>query len=187
MSPKEEIDFDRALNKFTPAFEPRFVILFSGHMIDAPGRSKPRFPADKEKIAARAISKKLEELKTGAMDLALCGGACGGDLLFAEACVKLGVPLQIRIPFDEPEFLKNSVTFADDNWRDRYYAVKNSRFTTVFVMPKELGPTPEGANPYERNNLWQLHTALSMGPERFISSASGTKKGAMGPGHEAYA
>jgi hypothetical protein len=28
--------------------EPRKVALFSGHMIDAPGREKPRFPPDKE-------------------------------------------------------------------------------------------------------------------------------------------
>ena len=30
---------------------PRKVVLFSGHMIDAPGRKKPRFPSDKEAIA----------------------------------------------------------------------------------------------------------------------------------------
>ena len=37
-------------------------------------------------------------------------------------------------------------------------------------MTEELGPTPENTDPYERNNLWQLHTALSMGPDkvRFI-------------------
>ena len=36
---------------------PRKVVLFSGHMIDAPGREKPRFPPDKEPIAANAIAK----------------------------------------------------------------------------------------------------------------------------------
>lgn len=30
---------------------PRNVVLFSGHMIDAPGRKTPRFPADVEPIA----------------------------------------------------------------------------------------------------------------------------------------
>jgi len=182
MLPQEEIDFELALKKFKPPFEPRFVFLFSGHMIDAPGRKPPRFPADKEKIAAREIAKKLNELDAGPKDLALCGGACGGDLLFAEACLKLGVHLQIRIPFDEPTFLKKSVTFADGNWRDRYYAVKNNKLTTLFVMPEELGPTPENTNPYERNNLWQLYTALSMGPEkvRFICLWDG--KGGDGPG-----
>ncbi len=35
---------------------PRKVALFSGHMIDAPGRAKPRFPPDKEPLAANAIA-----------------------------------------------------------------------------------------------------------------------------------
>src|SRR4030042_3186110 len=179
---QEEIDFDWGLKKFRPPFEPRYVFLFSGHMIDAPGRSESRFPADKEKIAAQAIAKKLNELDAGEKDLALCGGACGGDLLFAEACLKLGVQGQIRIPFDEPTFLKNSVTFAEGKWGKRYYAVKNNKLTTLFVMPDELGSTPGNANPYERNNLWQLYTALSMGPKkvRFICLWDG--KGGDGPG-----
>ena len=43
--------FDRALARLTKPggkWEPRQVILFSGHMIDAPGRPTPRFPAEKE-------------------------------------------------------------------------------------------------------------------------------------------
>jgi hypothetical protein len=31
---------------------PKHVLLFSGHMIDAPGRKTPRFPADTERTAA---------------------------------------------------------------------------------------------------------------------------------------
>ena len=182
MSRQEETDFDWALKKFKPPFEPRYVFLFSGHLIDAPGRPKPRFPADKEKIAAEAIEKKLDELDAGPKDLALCGGECGGSLLFAEVCLKLGVGLQIRIPFDEPTFLKNSVTFAGGNWRDRYYAVKKNKLTTLFVMPEELGPTPENENPYERCNLWQLHTALSMGSGKVHFICLWDGKGGDGPG-----
>lgn len=178
----QEIDFRWAPRKFKQPFEPRYAFLFSGHMIDAPGRVPPRFPADKEKIAAHEIAKKLDELGAGPKDLSLCGGACGGDLLFAEACLKLGVHLLICIPFDEPTFLSNSVTFAGGNWRDRYYAVKNNKLTTLFVMPEELGPTPEDANPYERNNLWQLYTALSMGPEKVRFICLWDRKGGDGPG-----
>jgi hypothetical protein len=170
MPRNDEVDFEWALKKFKPPFKPRYVFLFSGHMMDAAGRVPPRFPPKKEEISAQAIAKKLDELDAGPKDLALCGGACGGDLLFAESCLKLGIHLQIRIPFDEPTFLKKSVTFADANWRDRYDAVMNNKLTTLLVMPEELSPTPEKANPYERNNRWQLYTALSMGPEkvRFI-------------------
>ena len=151
---QEEIDWEWVLKKFKPPFEPRCVFLFSGHRIDAPGRPEPRFPADKEKIAAEAIAKELDELDARPKDLALCSGACGGSLLFAEVCLKLGVHLQIRIPFEELTYLKNSVTFAGENWRDRYYAAKGNKLTTLFVMPEVLGPTPKDANPYERNDFW---------------------------------
>jgi hypothetical protein len=49
-------------------------------------------------------------------------------------------------------------------------------------MPEELGPTPEKANPYERNNLWQLYTALSMGPEKVRFICLWDRKGGDGPG-----
>ena len=45
--------------------EPRKVALFSGHMIDAPGREKPRFPPDKEPVAAHAIAETLTDLEVG--------------------------------------------------------------------------------------------------------------------------
>ena len=43
----------------------RKVVLFSGHMIDAPGRKKTRFPPDKEQVAARAITAALDDLDIG--------------------------------------------------------------------------------------------------------------------------
>jgi tetratricopeptide (TPR) repeat protein len=164
---------DRALDRLNPpekTWSPRQVFLFSGHMIDAPDRSEPRFPADKEQIAAAAIAAKLDKLGAGAEDLALCGGACGGDLLFAEACLERGLRLELRIPFDEPTFLRKSVSFAPGNWTERFYQVKAHPRTRLLIMPDELGPLPKNANPYARDNLWQLYNALSWGPDkvRFI-------------------
>jgi len=52
---------------------PRKVVLFSGHMIDAPGRPKPRFPADKVPIAAGEIARMLGQISVGRGDLAICG------------------------------------------------------------------------------------------------------------------
>lgn len=66
---------------------PRKVLLFSGHMIDAPARPSLRFPADKTPLAAAAIAASMEELDAGANDLAICGGASGGDVLFVEAAL----------------------------------------------------------------------------------------------------
>lgn len=174
--------FDNALARLKAPWRPRMVFLFSGHMIDAPDRAEPRFPADKEEIAAKAIAEKLDKLGAGQQDLALCGGACGGDILFAEKCLERGLRLEMRIPFAEPVFLKNSVNFAGDRWRDRFYNIKNSPNVSLFVMPNELGPLPKGANAYVRNNLWQLYTALSWGPENIRFICLWNKKGGDGPG-----
>ena len=165
---------DRALQKLGMSekqFQPRFVFLFSGHRIDGQGRREPRFPAKMEQIAAQAISSKLDELGARGDDLGLCGGACGGDLLFAESCLQRGLRLELRIPFKEPDFLNMSVNYAGDVWRDRFYNVKKHPNTRFYIQPEELNVCPEGMNPFSRNNSWQLYTALSWTSEKvhFIS------------------
>ncbi len=162
--------FDRALENIRrpeTRMGQKSVFLFSGHMIDAPGRIDPRFPNDENyiDIAAKAIAAKLDELGANKEDIALCGGACGGDLLFAASCLERGLYLEIRIPFEEHVFLRKSVSFAGDIWQDRFYKVKNNPNTKLYVMPDEIGAPPKGVDAYARNNLWQLYTALSLRPE----------------------
>jgi tetratricopeptide (TPR) repeat protein len=160
---------DRALERLLPhekRLTPRQVFVFSGHMIDAADRAEPRFPAEKAGIAAAALAAELDKFGAGPGDLALCGGACGGDLLFAEACLARGLRLELRIPFDEPTFLQKSVVYAPGNWTERFYKVKADPKTELLVMPDELGPVPKNSNPYARNNLWQMYNALCWGPDR---------------------
>jgi hypothetical protein len=143
---------------------PRKVVLFGGHMIDAPRRAKPRFPADKEPVAARAIAEALDTIGVGPHDLCVCGGACGGDLLFAEAALARSAQLEIYIPFDEPVFLEKSVDFAGDGWRARFFAAKAR--AALHVLPVEKGATSADESPYERNNLWMLDMASRFGWDR---------------------
>jgi len=154
------------------AGQPRHVFLFTGHMIDKKGRSEPRFPWRKEPIAATAIARAIQEQGADSEDLAICGGACGGDLLFAETCLEQGLRLELYLPLQEPAFLTASVSFEKDlpehvrdTWASRYLAVKNHRLTHTRITPDDLGPLPEGSDPYVRNNLRQLYTAFSYGPE----------------------
>jgi hypothetical protein len=143
---------------------PRKVALFSGHMIDAPSRKKPRFPPDKEPIAEAAIAEAVADLGLGPVDLAICGGACGGDLLFAEAVLTRGGRLELYIPFDEPTFLEKSVDFADRDWRARYFAAREP--AVLHIAPSELGPIRDAEDPYERNNRWMLDSALRFGADK---------------------
>jgi hypothetical protein len=159
---------------------PNIVALFSGHMIDAPDRKVPRFPPDKEPAAAAAIAAILSEIGATRGDLAICGGACGGDLLFAEACLTKGMVLALYIPFDEPSFLANSVDFADADWHERFLAVKSK--ATLHVMPDELGELRAGENAYERNNQWMLQSAARFGGEKIAFVALWNGEGGDGPG-----
>lgn len=160
----------------------RQVVLFSGHMIDAPERAEARFPATMAGLAAEAIAARLDALGVDGNDLAICGGACGGDLLFAEAVLQRGGHLQLHLQSAEADFLKASVAFAGQSWVDRYRAVKAHALTRIYVQPDELGPPPQGIDPYVRNNLWQLYTALAHGVDkvRFIALWDGA--GGAGPG-----
>ncbi len=163
-------------------YDPRQMFLFSGHMIDHPQRTEPRFPVDKEAVAGAAIATKLDELGAGTGDLAICGGACGGDILFAEACLARGLRLEIHIQYDEPEFLAASVSFGAPSWVERFNRLKAHPNTVVLVMPDELGPLSEGDDPYVRNNLWQLDTALGHGAEKVVLIALWDGKSGDGPG-----
>ncbi|MGZ8217966.1 hypothetical protein [Methylomagnum sp.] len=149
-------------------WQPRRVLLFSGHMVDAPDRATPRFPPDKVPLAEVAIAKVLDELQAGPDDLAITQGANGGDLIFAAACQERGVRLQLLQPFPEAEFIQHSVALTANEWHDRYLAVKAKLDLPIRCMPEELGDSER--NPYERCNLWLIDSALAYGPDkvRFI-------------------
>lgn len=166
--------------------QPRHVFLFSGHMIDAPTRPKPRFPAAKEAAAARKIAEALEQLGAGPEDLAFTQGACGGDLLFTEACQQRGVTVQWLQPFDEPEFIQKSVVGHSETWRARYLAAKAKLTTEIRSAPRELGPLPTGSDPYERCNLWLFETALSYGANKVQFVCLWDGGGGDGPGGTAH-
>ena len=156
----------RAIATVTGPEVPRMVVLFSGHMVDAPDRSTPRFPAAQVPVAAEAINAKLGELGVGEDDLGICGGASGGDILFAEACLARGARVELRLSFEEPEFIRRSVQPAGDEWRDRYYALAGNERVSMLIMPDELGEPPKGVDSFERTNIWHLYTAVAYGVER---------------------
>ncbi len=185
--------FERALARLAPPeqrWQPDKTFLFSGHMTDAPGRKEPRFPADKEGLAADAIARSLDELGAGPADLALTQGAAGGDLLFAEAALARGMRVQLLLPLPEPDFITQSVlpSTDGDGWRKRYYQLRgNPLCLPPRVMPDCLGPLPQDAHgkpmsPFERCNLWLLNSALALGIARTRCICLWNGSGGDGPG-----
>lgn len=151
-----------------PAEKPRQVLLFSGHRVDVPGRATPRFTAAMVPAAQQRLEEVLDQLQAGPLDLALCQAAAGGDLLFLEACHSRGVRCEIMLPFDEPTFIHESILASVDGeqWLQRWTALKSELADPPRIMPDELGPLPQGADAYERCNIWLLESALIHGPDK---------------------
>lgn len=153
----------------TPPPHARRVILFSGHMVDAPDRATPRFPPACVPAAAERIAAALDQLQAGPDDLGLTQGAAGGDLLFAEAALARGMALQFLQPFGEAEFIERSVrpVCDGDDWVARYRAVAARLASAPQVMPAPgaRATCDLDDNPFERCNRWLLDTALACGGE----------------------
>lgn len=162
---------------------PPQVFLFSGHMIDQPTRSEPRFPPGMEKEALQRIEKELDRFQAHSDDLAiLAGAACGGDILFIEACLRRNMKIEVFLPFNEAEFIKNSVSFAGNGWVGRFYTLNNTPNVTTHLQPDRLGPAKDGDDPYERNNLWALYSTLIHPIDRVRLIVLWNGKGGDGPG-----
>ncbi len=179
---------EREIAEARPPVRPRKVVLFSGHMMDAPKRPTPRFPPGMEAAAAQRIEAALEKIGAGEDDLALCQAAAGGDLLFLEACQRRKMHIQVMLPFDEAKFLDESVRPAakGEDWCMRYYAVQSQLRTPPRILSDELGPLPRGANAYERCNQWLLCTALAWGVAKVHFICLWNGGGGDGPGGTAH-
>jgi hypothetical protein len=147
-------------------------LVFSGHMIDAPGRSRSRFPPDKESQAREAISKKVAEIKAavekdqGAEVVGMAGASDGGDLLFHEACHDLGIKTHVLLPVPELVYRATAMSRQASRWAERYHAALR-RATEVrtlarsHAMPGWLATRPD-YDTWQRSNRWILHHAWAV-------------------------
>lgn len=164
--------------------EPRQVILFTGHMVDAPGRTLPRFPSAMVPAAARRIAAALDAIDAGPSDLAITQGAAGGDLLFAEACLERAVTLRLMLPLTESDFIKLSLLPVENGaaWHARYRAVVARLDEPPREAPQVLGALADGDDAFVRANTWLLDTALAFGAERLHCICLWDGGGGDGPG-----
>ena len=163
---------------------PRQTILFTGHMVDAPDRATPRFPATRIDAAAHRIAAALDEIGAGPQDLALTQGAAGGDVLFAEACLARAVPLRLLLPLTEREFVAASLLPVVDGaaWHARFRAVVERLDEPPREAPVALGPLAPGDDAFVRANRWLLESALAFGSARPICICLWDGGGGDGPG-----
>ena len=162
------------------------VLIFTGHMIDAPGREKPRFPADKEGVARQEIKKAVEaEMAAGdGVSFGIAGGASGGDILFQEVCRELGVPTQLYLALQSPLYVNASVRKAGGDWVERFRQLharleEEGKVRVLSELSEEPADEAEHLpawlrskkdyNIWQRNNLWMLHNALAAGGDDCVT------------------
>ncbi len=162
-------------------------LLFSGHMIDKPDRATARFPARNERAAKEQIKKEvLNEISDKSKQyLGIAGGACGGDILFHEVCIELGIPTELYLGLPADEFIERSVAFAGALWIDRfnnlYERLPHHILCDTPSLPKWLDKR-EKYTIWTRANLWMLHSALINGGSHLTVIAFWDGQGGDGPG-----
>lgn len=115
------------------------VVVFAGHMVDRPDRSEPRFPEELASAVAAEIQQKLNKLEPG---FAFSSAACGSDILFLEAMVDRGSEVSIVLPYNEEEFVRDSVDIVPrGSWRVRFDRVlaRAARVVTASNQRLEIG------------------------------------------------
>ncbi len=98
-------------------FQPPSVVVFTGHMIDHPDRSKPRFPESISNHIAEEISKTLDQLDAG---IGYSSLACGADILFVEEMIKRNAEVNLFLPYNMSDFIESSINFAGPKWLSRF-------------------------------------------------------------------
>lgn len=114
------------------------VVVFAGHMVDAPGRPTPRFPADREGEVREAIEKYLAEVKAG---VGFAAAACGGDLIFCECLLARGAKVNLVLPGSVDAFKQQSVSFAGPEWEKRFHHVLGHATSVLFANASEAAAT----------------------------------------------
>jgi hypothetical protein len=156
---------------------PRFdkVLLASGHMTDAPDRvgkgGGERFPERKVNAVRDAVAKQLDEWGVGAGDLAVCGGARGADIIFAELCADRGAEVWMFLPLPEDEFVEESVRSPGTDWERRFRELRGRESVKTFrhCDSPELPPGEDSV--FARNNLRMIDAARAevRGPENLYA------------------
>ncbi|MBC7876986.1 MAG: hypothetical protein H7Y59_07420 [Anaerolineales bacterium] len=143
------------------------AFLFTGYMIDYPGKDKKTFPADKENEIRKEISNKLDTFNAGPDDRAFVAGlSAGSEILFAEICTEKGIKLRAFLPLPESAYIRQFVSPGGDSWVERFYKIRNHPLVEELYQIEHVGNPKSGNDPYERNNRWALYSSLGRGIDK---------------------
>jgi len=121
----------------------------------------PRFPPERETAVGEAMVRQLDKWGVGTGDLAICGGANGTDILFAEICRDRGARILLLLSFPVERFIEESVEIPGTAWIERFRALMRDARCEIRIQEDWLGPLPEHMSVFERTNDWLLETGLA--------------------------
>ena len=142
------------------------TILFTGHRPDALDRPVPRFPASCVPAASDAIRAAIGSLAaTHHPCRGMAGGASGGDILFHESCLELGVPTGLYLALAPAAFTTASVAPSGDSWVQRFAALVSRLPPPAILDPHAPAAAAGDARLWARANDWLLDLAVVHGPD----------------------
>ena len=136
------------------------------------------------------MNRQLAAWQIGPGDLAICGGARGSDIIFAELCANRGAEVWLFISLDEEDFLEQSVRVPGTDWEQRFIALrKRSGVKTIMQNEQVAGshsaaaspaspgshppdsqlrtlhsPASAASSPFARANIWMVETGKKEAP-----------------------
>jgi hypothetical protein len=133
-------------------------------MIDSNDRKNPRFPESTVTVVETLIAQQLVDWQFGPGDLAICGGACGADLIFADASHRRGIQVKMILALPKDEFLERSVRRPGStrDWEGLFERLSADTVRCEVISPgSDIRPGFGDGNAFARANRSILGTALA--------------------------
>jgi tetratricopeptide (TPR) repeat protein len=136
-------------------------LVFTGYMVDFPGKDKKAFPPEREAEIRQEIRKRVEKFKAQPQDRAFVAGlSAGSEIIFAEVCAEAGIKVKAFLPYTESTYIRRFVAPGGEAWVDRFYKLRNNSFIDEIYQSEHLGQPKDGDNLFERNGRWAIYSAL---------------------------
>src|SRR3712207_6475869 len=113
----------------------RTAVVVSGHMVDDPGRPRPRFPPDQVQRVTDEVRAALDRWEVGASTALVTGGARGADIIAAEEAGKRGASIRLVLALPPDAFEERSVALPGTNWAARFRALLDVSEVDVLEGP----------------------------------------------------
>jgi len=135
------------------------VVLASGHMVDAPGRSPARFPPQQVPRVTAAVQQVLDEWDVGTGTTVVTGGGRGADMIVAEEALARGARIVVCLALPQEEFEQRSVDLPDSDWLDRFRRLLQVAEVRHLSDHPDVAP---GDDVFARTNQWMVDLATGL-------------------------